>query len=84
MEELACITRVFLLRTRCTGKGWSPPSGPEAYPRLKGLRPVSNHPIVDFSDKQLSEDVIALLMLAQSVHPIPHIVEFANWEFYLS
>lgn len=30
-----------------TGKEqWSPPRGPEAYPRLKELREVFNHPIV--------------------------------------
>jgi hypothetical protein len=44
-----------------TGKAWSPPSGPEAYPRLKELRPVFNHPIVDIWDKQLSVEVEALL-----------------------
>ncbi|KAH9937953.1 hypothetical protein B0H21DRAFT_758006 [Amylocystis lapponica] len=44
-----------------TGKAWSPPSGPEAYRRLKELRPVFDHPIVDIWDTQLSMEVVALL-----------------------
>jgi hypothetical protein len=44
-----------------TGKTWSPPSGPEAYRRLKELRPVFDHPIVDIWDTQLSMEVVAIL-----------------------
>ncbi|KDN45714.1 hypothetical protein RSAG8_04798, partial [Rhizoctonia solani AG-8 WAC10335] len=47
-----------------TGPAWTPPSGPEAYRRLKELCPVYNHPMMGIWDKlseELSEEVVALL-----------------------